>query len=246
MIFAAIADIHGNCAALEAVLADIQKQGIEDVVNLGDCFSGPLEAGWTADVLLKNWVPTVRGNHDRALIDRAYEEMGGWERPAYQQLSPEHFDWLHTLPFSMVYKDEVFCCHGSPKDDNQYWLETVSADGIMHLRLLSEIEALAEGVDQALILCGHTHIPRSVQLSDGRLIVNPGSVGCPGYTDNEPVFHKVETATPFASYAVLEKTSRGWQPTFRQVRYDNLAMAELARNKGMDGFANALTGGWLK
>jgi predicted phosphodiesterase len=47
MIFAAIADIHGNCSALEAVLADIDKQGIKDVLNLGDCFSGPLEAGFT-------------------------------------------------------------------------------------------------------------------------------------------------------------------------------------------------------
>lgn len=41
MIFAAIADIHGNCAALEAVLEDIARLGIKDIVNLGDCFSGP-------------------------------------------------------------------------------------------------------------------------------------------------------------------------------------------------------------
>ena len=54
MRFAAIADIHGNCAALEAVLADIAAQGIatDSIVNLGDCLSGPLEAGRTADMLL--------------------------------------------------------------------------------------------------------------------------------------------------------------------------------------------------
>ncbi len=44
MRFAAIADIHGNHLALEAVLADIRAQGIEEIVNLGDFFSGPLEA----------------------------------------------------------------------------------------------------------------------------------------------------------------------------------------------------------
>ena len=49
MIFAAIADIHGNCAALEAVLEDIARLGIKDIVNLGDCFSGPLEAGFTGE-----------------------------------------------------------------------------------------------------------------------------------------------------------------------------------------------------
>lgn len=65
MIFAAIADIHGNCAALEAVLEDIARLGIKDIVNLGDCFSGPLEAGFTGDVLVGNWIPSIRGNHDR-------------------------------------------------------------------------------------------------------------------------------------------------------------------------------------
>ena len=44
MRFAAIADIHGNHLALEAVLDDISSQGIEEIVNLGDFFSGPLEA----------------------------------------------------------------------------------------------------------------------------------------------------------------------------------------------------------
>ena len=59
MIFAAIADIHGNCAALEAVLEDIARLGIKDIVNLGDCFSGPLEAGFTGDVLVGNWIPCL-------------------------------------------------------------------------------------------------------------------------------------------------------------------------------------------
>lgn len=57
MIFAAIADIHGNCAALEAVLEDIARLGIKDIVNLGDCFSGPLEAGLPAMCLLATGFP---------------------------------------------------------------------------------------------------------------------------------------------------------------------------------------------
>ena len=246
MIFAAIADVHGNCAALDAVLADIEKLGIEDVVNLGDCFSGPLEAGATGDVLLKNRITSVRGNHDRALIDRPFEAMGDWEKLAHVQLSAVHLGWLQTLPFDMVFKEVAYCCHGSPKDDLEYWLEKLSPEGVLHLRPLDEIEARAEGIEQTLMLCGHTHIARTVQLSDGRLIVNPGSVGCPGWTDNEPFYHQVEAGHPFASYAVLEDTGRGWQVYFRQVRYDNLAMAELARVNGMPRLANAIGGGWLR
>ena len=70
MRFAAIADIHGNHLALEAVLADIRAQGIDEIVNLGDFFSGPLEAGKTADLLMPLSLTSVRGNHDRYLIEQ--------------------------------------------------------------------------------------------------------------------------------------------------------------------------------
>ena len=49
MRFAAIADVHGNYLALEAVIADIRARGIDDIVNLGDMASGPLEARRTMD-----------------------------------------------------------------------------------------------------------------------------------------------------------------------------------------------------
>jgi hypothetical protein len=52
-----------------------------------------------------------------------------------------------------------------------------------------------------LILCGHTHLPRVVRLGDRRLVVNAGSVGCPGYDGVKPVYHKVQTGTPDACYA---------------------------------------------
>ena len=245
MIFAAIADVHGNHLALQAVLEDIRRQGISEIVNLGDCFSGPLEAGLTADLLIPLDAVTVRGNHDRALIDRPFEEMGDWERPSYRQLSPEHLDWIRALPFSAVHHDEVYLCHATPKDDNTYWMETLNAQGIFHLKPLDEIETLADGIEQPLILCGHSHIARSVQLSDGRLIVNPGSVGCPGFDYDKPFYHKAQAGTPFAAYAVLEKTALGWQPTFRQVRYDNAAAAELAKAHGMADWVSALSTGWV-
>ncbi|KAA3513252.1 metallophosphoesterase family protein [Agrobacterium rosae] len=245
MMFAAIADIHGNYAALDAVLRDIERLGIADIVNLGDCFSGPLEAGRTADVLVGRHIPTVRGNHDRALIDRPFELMGDWEKPAHMQLSSDHFDWLQALPFDLVFRDVAYCCHGSPNDDLEYWLEKLSPEGVLHQRPLAEIEALADGIGQPLMLCGHTHIARTVQLSDGRLIVNPGSVGCPGWKDDEPFYHQVEAGHPLASYAVLEETPHGWQVYFRQVRYDSGAMGELARVNGMPSLGKAIATGWL-
>ena len=65
MNFAAIADIHGNLLALEAVLADIARRGISTIVNLGDLLSGPLWPAETADRLQSLNLPTVSGNHER-------------------------------------------------------------------------------------------------------------------------------------------------------------------------------------
>src|SRR5947209_9625175 len=105
MLFAAIADIHGNCAALEAVLADIQKQGIETVANLGDHLSGPLEARRTADLLMNLDMPSIRGNHDRWLVHRSLEDMGLSDRAAHNQLEKQHIEWLARLPSTLVLHD---------------------------------------------------------------------------------------------------------------------------------------------
>jgi predicted phosphodiesterase len=245
MRFAAIADIHGNCLALEAVLGDIADLGITDIVNLGDHLSGPLEAGRTADMLLGRDIVSVSGNHDRYLIEHARGEMHSWEADAFDQLTDEHLEWLRGLPFSRVWRDEVYLCHATPQDDNRYWLEGVTSDGVLHLKPLAEIAALADGVAQPLILCGHSHIPRAVQLSDGRMIVNPGSVGCTAYDDETPFYHKVEAATPLASYAILEKAPASWQVDFRLVAYDNMAMSRLAAENGRDDWARGLATGWL-
>ncbi|MFS8044199.1 metallophosphoesterase family protein [Rhizobium sp. BR 314] len=246
MRFAAIADVHGNHLALEAVLEDISAQGIADVVNLGDCFSGPLTSGKTADMLVALNALTVRGNHDRYLIEQAPETMHPSDKVAYAQLTERHLDWLRGLPFSAVYRDAAYLCHATPEADNVYWLESVSADGHVYQKPIEDIEALAAGIDFPLILCGHTHIPRLVRLSDGRLIVNPGSVGCPAYDDDLPRYHKVEAGHPFASYAILEKQGETWLPVFRQVAYDHMAMAKLAAENGRAEWASGLATGWLR
>ncbi|KQW29113.1 metallophosphoesterase [Rhizobium sp. Root274] len=247
MRFAAIADIHGNALALEAVLADIASQGIAtpEIVNLGDCLSGPLEAGRTADILLPLNLLTVCGNHDRYLIEHAAGDMHEWEADAYAQLSPAHLDWLKSLPSVAVFRDVAYLCHATPQNDNTYWLEQVSSQGHVHLRDRAVIEEWAAGITHLLILCGHTHIPRAVQLSDGRLIVNPGSVGGPGYTDDAPHPHKVEAGLPHASYAILDNASGDWAVTFRLVPYDNMAMSRLAAARKRPEWARALASGFV-
>ena len=85
-----------------------------------------------------------------------------------------------------------------------------------------------------------------MRLRDGRLVVNPGSIGVPGFSYNVPFPHLIEAGTPDARYAILELSSGSWRVTFRHVPYDNQAMAELARRNGDAEFASALSTGWIR
>src|SRR5262245_62562094 len=123
MNFAAIADVHGNCVALEAVLADIAEIGITEVVNLGDHVSGPLEARRTADLLIERGFPSIRGNQDSLLVELSLAGADASNRIDYKQLDRKHLDWLAGPPPTMIYHDDIFLCHGSPRSDTAYWLD---------------------------------------------------------------------------------------------------------------------------
>jgi predicted phosphodiesterase len=246
MKFAAIADIHGNCLALEAVLADIAALGITDVVNLGDHVSGPLEARRTADLLMARNFPSIQGDQDRRLVELWRRGPDASRRMDFQALEPRHFEWIASQPATMVWGGEVFLCHGTPQDDAAYWLDSVSETGLVGLAPVEAIEAKAAGIDASLILCAHSHIPRVVRMRDGRMVVNPGSVGLPGYEYANPVPHVVETGTPDACYAICEQRREGWSITIRHIPYNSAAMAEMARRNSLPAWASALATGWVR
>lgn len=230
MRIAVISDIHGNDLALEAVLADIDAQGIDEIVNLGDHLSGPLNAARTAEILIGRRTAAIRGNHDRYLLTLGPARMGLSDRSAHDELDEHHLHWLAALPATLVYRDALFLCHGTPASDETYWMEALTGDGIVHMARRAEIERFADGIEHPVILCGHTHVQRALRLSGGRLLVNPGSVGCPAYDDDRPVAHKVETGSPDARYAIVERVSGDWNVTFRCVGYDHMAASLLAAN----------------
>jgi diadenosine tetraphosphatase ApaH/serine/threonine PP2A family protein phosphatase len=128
-----------------------------------------------------------------------------------------------------------------------YWMERVLPDGTVRQATRAELEAEIDGASASadLILCGHTHIPRLARLSSGAVLVNPGSVGCPAYTDDLPVPHRMQTGTPNASYAILECRDEQWDVTFRSVPYDHDAAAAQARTFGREDWACGLESGWL-
>lgn len=240
MRIAVLADIHGNIRALEAVLADIARRAPDAVVNLGDCLSGPLEAADTAALLMDRGFVTVRGNHDRQLLDRPASAMGLSDRAADAQLGAHHRGWLARLPPTATV-DGALLCHGTPVDDLTYLLETVEPQGVR----LAPSELLEErlgAVTHSIVFCGHTHFPRVVTAADGRLVVNPGSVGLAAFDDTVPFSHVMETGTPHARYAVADTAQR--RVELVAVEYDWSAASAVAARAGRPDWAHALATGY--
>jgi predicted phosphodiesterase len=244
MLFAAISDIHGNSAALDAVLGDVSRRGIGAVVNLGDSLSGPLDPAGTAERLIALDLPTVSGNHDRTLVDRPPEAQALWEQWTYPLLSPRDLDWVRSLP-PMLDWNGVLLTHGSPRSDEDNWLHDRDGRGGMRERTLAEVTERAGDWPQRLILSGHTHMPRMVRLPDGRCLVNPGPLGIPAYADpRPPVPTAAMTGAPDARYAICEMVDGDWRIALVTVPYDPSGMIARARANGADDWASALATGW--
>jgi len=242
MKIAAISDIHGNLGALDAVLADIARRGVDLVVNLGDIVSGALQPCETAERLMALALPTIRGNHERQVLEDDSSHMGASDRLAYSTLRPEQKQWLASLPASLRLAGDVLLVHGTPDSDITYFLETVTQSGCSRAGK-RQVTALAGDTDAALILCGHTHVPRTMQLDDGRLIVNPGSVGLQAYADTRPFAHRIETGSPHARYAIVERGRSGWSAELIAVAYDWHAAAAMARRHGRPDWVQPLLKG---
>jgi putative phosphoesterase len=233
MRIAVISDVHGNCLALEAVLEDIETHGVDMTLNLGDLVSGPLEPGRTADLLLECDFPTVRGNHERVLIAQAPATLDPIDRFAHQDLTPRHLRWFAELPATLAINREIYMCHGTPKDDNAPWLDNWWHERVTTLPDEATVAAEAEGLDYPVLLCGHTHMSRAVRLRDGRLIVNPGSVGL-----------QMVHGSPDARYAILDQRGSRWSVMLCAVPYDHIGAAAQAKRNGFDPWVAALTTGW--
>lgn len=238
--FAVLSDIHGNLLALDAVLADAAAAGIAQFLNLGDHLQGPLDPLGTAERLLPLDIPSIRGNCDRLLFEEDVIASPGSTLAANRAaLSPRHKAWLAAMPQTLTLGD-VLLCHGTPWADDIYLLEEVTPEGA-RLKQPEAIAPILHGIDARLILCGHSHRSRTLQMPDGRLVVNPGSVGLPAYADELPYPHVMESGSPHARYAILARSGAGWQVEHRTVVYDWNRAAEHAARNGRPDWAQ-----WLR
>ena len=243
MRVAVLSEIHSNRAALEAVLADAAAAGAEDFWCLGDTVGyGPQPRECLA--LVREWCSlTLAGNHDLgstgavSIVDfNAYAAAAN--RWTGKMLTADERDFIDSLPSQLTWK-EVTLTHGSPRDP--VWEYVVSAP---------VAEANFERFPTPYCFVGHSHLPfhcrepedgqqarlyrfaeeQEVDLTEGRFIVNPGSVGQPRDGDSR------------ASYALFD-TDRG-SVVARRVAYDIEDTQQRIRYAGLpEHLAVRLAGG---
>jgi putative phosphoesterase len=182
MRVAAIYDIHGNLPALEAVLEQISRIGVDRIVIGGDVVPGPLPRETLAR-LGKIDVPTdfIHGNGEIAILTQvAGSEPAGVPeqfRPVFHwtanQLDAEDVRWLRTWPKTFRLEvsslGSVLFCHATLRDENEIFTRLTPQD---------RVSQIFQGTDAAVVVCGHTHMQFDRNVA-GIRIVNAGSVGMP-------------------------------------------------------------------
>ncbi|GAA6141418.1 metallophosphoesterase family protein [Hydrogenophaga sp. 5NK40-0174] len=266
MRIAFVSDIHGNLLALQAVLDDLKRRGGADlIINLGDIVSGPLQPEETAQFLMQrtDWIH-LAGNHERQTLTLARERQGETDRFTADALSESSRRWLDSLPGKPTeflwrqggrmpkLPSDVAICHGSPRSDLEYLMETAEGEVVRQATPDELTSRLGQHVssDIQLLACGHTHVPRTWDVSESLRLLNPGSVGLPAYDDDAPMplsrYHRVENGSPDARYAIASQAATGhWQAELLAVPYDHEAMAILAERNGRADWAHALRTGFM-
>lgn len=200
MKLAVFSDVHANPRSLQAVLADCEKRGVDMVLCLGDLVGFSPRPKEVIDIVRKEGIECVLGNHDRLAFDPAYLDSWPICNPEEKnllrlslnftnsKLNNKEKEYLSSLPDKIIieYKDyRLIAVHGSIGDPNRYLHK-----GAPKQELLRSLE------DQNfhVLLCGHTHIYYQ-EWYGGKGIVNVGSTGKPKHGD------------PYAVYALVTLTS---------------------------------------
>ena len=161
MRVAALYDVHGNLPALEAVLAEVAREGVDAIVCGGDVCAGPMPQE-CLDALRSAGALFVRGNADR--------ELAQWPAAA---LGDEGRAFLAGLPLTVSLDVDglgpTCFCHATPRSDEEIVTRLTPDD---------ELAAAIGGIDERVVVAGHVHVQLDRIVGDRRF-VNAGSVGMP-------------------------------------------------------------------
>ncbi len=225
-----ISDIHGNRLALDAVLRELEQEGVDEIVCLGDVVVGPQPAETLARIRDLG-CPVVMGNWDAAFLGAMPEpkdevgkklvEIGEWWA---KFLSPADREFMQSfVPRYDLQLDglQAVCFHGSPHSYDD-WIFATTPD--------EELRAMFDGFELPVLVGGHTHL-QMIRRFDESVIVNPGSVGLP-FREWWP---RPVRISPWAEYGILSGNGKDGRLSLdlRRTDFDVGAFLALSLESGM-------------
>jgi len=183
---ALLSDIHANLVALQAVLADLPS--VSAIWVMGDTVGYGPDPADTLALLRDRGATLVAGNHDRAVATgQGLELFNAPARAAAARhrawLAAEDRDALAALPLTLEPADGYAMCHGSPRDPLwEYVFDARTAAFAM------------AGLAASRCCVGHTHVPAIFRTGDGKVMINPGSVGQPRDGDARAAYALLDVA----------------------------------------------------
>ena len=173
MRVAVVSDIHGNLPALEAVLAEVEKEGVDAVLCTGDVIGGPFPAEVFDRLTSLPDVRIVRGNADRIVLEGTDEHGEDWDaerRRMGEARLAAVAAWPLTHELEIDGLGRALACHAVPTADEPIFTKITPDE---------DVAALLGDLDADLLVVGHTHVQFDRSLPSGLRIVNAGSVGMP-------------------------------------------------------------------
>ena len=229
-----ISDMHGNCVALDAVLADLQQQPAERIVCLGDAIQGGPQPAQVVARLRELGCPVVMGNADAWLLSG--EESGAEQIPderlrkmqairewSLSQLSDDDRDFIAsfqpTVEIQLDDEHSLLCFHGSPTSFDDVILPQTSEE---------EFQGYLGAYAPHILTGGHTHMQQIRRIGDS-FFFNPGSVGFAySHAQGEEDFR----ADPWAEYAMLTVEAGRTRLEFRRAPFDVSELMRVYRASG--------------
>jgi putative phosphoesterase len=236
MRIAFISDIHGNYTALQAVVADIQGQNVDQVVCLGDTVSLGPQPREVLEELRKLNTINIRGNHDGAILEP--EKAAKFEITEHlvpdlywcrERLTEDDLDLLEsfkpTHEISLPNGVKILAFHGSP----------ISPTDIIQATTPPELlDKYFEGQTATVFIGGHSHIQMHRRYGD-KLILNSGSVGNAFKYAFTP--GKIPSLLPWAEYAIVSQKDAFLDVDLRRVYFDTNALLEIIKKSDLPGMA---------
>jgi len=232
MRIAVISDMHGNCVALDAVLADLEAHPVDQMVCLGDAIQGGPQPAEVVARLRERGCPVVFGNADAFLLTGAdgNEAVSAQQRAVQQwslaQLSEADRAFIAafhpTVEFSLPGNRRFLCFHGSP---------TSFHDIIFPDTPEEQVRGYLDAYLPAILTGGHTHLQQIRRLDDS-LFFNPGSVGFV-YNTRQPDGNL--RADPWAEYAILSADEARFSIEFCRVPFDVAMWRRVTLASGIPG-----------